>query len=94
VGLLLLLAKSESIIFQDDFDYFNLSIWKHEITMSGGGNWEFEMYLNNRSISYVNDSKLYIKPSLLADQVGENFVKGGLTMDLWGGSPADYCTQA
>jgi len=26
----------------------DFSIWKHEITMGGGGNWEFEYYGNNR----------------------------------------------
>jgi hypothetical protein len=85
-------SQAGNVIFQDDFDTLNMSIWKHEITMGGGGNWEFEMYLNNRSLSFVNDSKFYITPKLLADQIGENFVRGGLTMDLWGSTPADSCT--
>lgn len=28
------------LIFADEFDSFDLSTWKHEITMAGGGNWE------------------------------------------------------
>jgi hypothetical protein len=26
---------AERLIFEDDFDSFNLSLWKHEITLSG-----------------------------------------------------------
>ena len=76
----------------DDFDDFNLSLWKHEITLSGGGNWEFQYYYNNRSVSYVQDGVLNIKGNLLADQIGEDNVKSGYTLDIWGGSPADLCT--
>ena len=42
---------------EDEFDTFNLSLWKHEITLSGGGNWKFQAYLNNR---FVRDGVLYI----------------------------------
>ena len=72
---------------------FNLSLWKHEITLAGRRNWEFEAYLNNHSSSYVRDGVLYIKPILMEDQIGEANLKGGFTLDVWGGSPADYCTQ-
>ena len=41
-----------------------MDIWEHEITMNGGGNWEFQVYYNNRTNSYVKDSTLYIQPSL------------------------------
>ena len=78
---------------EDDFSEFNLSLWKHEITLSGGGNWEFEAYLNNRSSSYVRDGVLYIKPILMEDQIGVANLKSGFDMDIWGGSPADLCTQ-
>ena len=81
------------LTLEDEFDTFNLSLWKHEITLSGGGNWEFEAYLNNRSNSYVRDGILYIKPTLMEDQIGIDNLKNGYTMDIWGGSPADYCTQ-
>jgi len=60
--------------------------------MSGGGNWEFEYYTNNRSNSYVRDSILYIKPTLTADKIGWNNMMSS-TMDIWGGSPADLCTS-
>lgn len=44
-----LAAPQEVLIWSDEFNTLNLSKWKHEITMGGGGNWEFEYYINNRS---------------------------------------------
>jgi beta-glucanase (GH16 family) len=82
-----------SLALEDNFNTFNLSLWKHEITLSGGGNWEFQAYLNNRSNSFVRDGKLYIKPTLMEDQIGIANVQNGYTLNVWGGSPADYCTQ-
>ena len=54
----------ETLVFEENFDTLDLSIWKHVLTASGGGNWEFEYYTNNRSNSYVRDGILYIKPTL------------------------------
>lgn len=54
------LALAETLIFQDDFNTFNLKTWKHEITMGGGGNWEFEIYHNSRTNSFVQDGQLYL----------------------------------
>ena len=84
------------LALEDEFNTFNLSLWKHEITLSGGGNWEFQAYLNNRSNSYVRDGILYLKPTLMEDQIGLANVKGqpnSFTFNIWGGSPADLCTQ-
>jgi len=93
---ILFLALIHSIharmVFHDDFEEFDLSVWQHEITMGGGGNWEFEYYTNNRSNSYVRDGILYLKPTLTADNIGVKNLKNGFVMDLWGSSPADLCT--
>jgi beta-glucanase (GH16 family) len=35
--------------------------------MSGGGNWEFQLYRNNRTNSFVKDGVLNIKPTLTED---------------------------
>ncbi|XP_003388466.2 PREDICTED: beta-1,3-glucan-binding protein-like [Amphimedon queenslandica] len=86
-------GRELTLALEDEFDTFNLSLWKHEITLTGGGNWEFEAYLNNRSNSFVRDGVLYIKPTLLEDQIGLANVENGFTMDIWGGAPADLCTQ-
>jgi len=53
-------AMAETLIFSDDFDKFDLKTWKHEITMGGGGNWEFEIYRNNRTNSFVQDGQLFL----------------------------------
>ena len=60
--------------------------------MSGGGNWEFEWYVNNRSNSYVRNGVLYLMPTMTADAIGEDTVRNG-NVDIWGGSPADMCTS-
>ena len=31
------------LIFEDNFDTLDFDKWEHEITMSGGGNWEFQV---------------------------------------------------
>ena len=87
-----LALKTLQLVLEDEFDDFNLSLWKHEITLSGGGNWEFQYYLNNRTNSFVRDGNLFINPTLLAEQIGEGNVKGGFTLNIWGGAPADLCT--
>ena len=63
-------ASAEKLIFQDDFNSLNLKTWEHELTLGGGGNWEFEWYVNNRSNSYVKNGVLYIKPTMTEDAVG------------------------
>ncbi|CAB3369581.1 Hypothetical predicted protein [Cloeon dipterum] len=80
------------LIFSDEFDTLDLDTWQHEITLAGGGNWEFQMYYNNRSNSYVKDSKLFIKPGLTSDQYGEAFLSSGV-LNLHNGNPADQCTN-
>ena len=88
-----LVFSTETLIFSDEFDEFSLSRWKHEQTLGGGGNWEFEYYGNNRSNSYVKNGVLYLKPTLLADTIGEAKVKGGnYVFDIWGADPASQCT--
>ncbi len=83
----------ERLIFSDDFDFLDLKKWRHDLTMSGGGNWEFQLYHNNRTNSYVKDGVLYIKPTLTEDRIGVENVRGNnYRMDMWGGSPADQCT--
>jgi hypothetical protein len=79
------------LIFDEEFDEFDLELWEHEITANGGGNWEFQYYTNNRSNSYVNDGKLFIKPTLTSERFGEQFLTSG-ELNLWGAQPADVCT--
>ncbi|XP_060532942.1 beta-1,3-glucan-binding protein-like [Cylas formicarius] len=80
------------VIFEETFDTFDLRKWSHEITLSGGGNWEFELYSNNRTNSFVDNGYLHIRPTLLADDVGEAFLSSG-TLEVNGGGPGDQCTN-
>ncbi|XP_048775138.2 beta-1,3-glucan-binding protein-like isoform X2 [Ostrea edulis] len=80
------------LMFEDNFDFLNFETWTHELTASGGGNWEFEYYTNNRSNSYTKDGKLFIKPTLTADHFGEHYLSSGV-LDLWGSEPHSQCTS-
>lgn len=51
-------------------------------------NWEFQVYDNTRTNSYVDNGILHLKPTLLEDRYGAGFVNTG-TLDMNGGSPAD-----
>ncbi|KAJ1617453.1 concanavalin A-like lectin/glucanase domain-containing protein [Pavlovales sp. CCMP2436] len=89
-------GKSEKfrkkLIFEDDFDTLDFDKWRHELTMGGGGNWEFEWYTNNRTNSFARNGTLHLHATLTADQVGEELVEEGGTLDLWGATPASQCT--
>lgn len=61
--------------------------------MSGGGNWEFQYYTNNRSNTFVDDGILYIKPTLTSETLGENAVKEGGRIALYSGAPSEDCTD-
>lgn len=84
---------SGDLLFEDNFDSFDLTVWHHEITLGGGGNWEFEFYGNNRTNSWAEDGFLHIKPTYTSEQYGEDFLYSQ-TWDVNGGSPADDCTNA
>ena len=93
LGLLLILgSQSQTLIFDEEFNSLDFSTWKHELTLSGGGNWEFEWYVNNRSNSYVKNGVLYLMPTLTEDAIGLNQLLTG-DVNIWGGSPADSCTM-
>ena len=85
-------SAQEVLIFEDNFTTFNLSLWKHELTLSGEGNWEFEMYGNNRSVSFVKDGYLTIRPVLTNESIG-NAGLSNADVSLWGGDPANICTS-
>lgn len=85
-------SPTDVLIFEDHFDTLNLSIWKHELTLSGEGNWEFELYANNRSVSFVRNGSLFIAPKYTNDSIGDAGLMNA-DFNIWGGSPADYCTN-
>jgi hypothetical protein len=44
---------SGDLIFEDNFDTLNFGKWKHEVTMGGGGNWEFQMVRKISTTRYL-----------------------------------------
>ena len=68
---------AETLIFEDNFDKLDFKKWQHEITMGGGGNWEFEMYQNRRQNSFVKDGVLYLQPTLTTDAIGAGALQSG-----------------
>ena len=83
-------SQNYCIAFEDNFNGpLDNSQWRHDVTMGGGGNWEFEMYVNNRSNSYTENGVLYIMPTLTADIIGVDKVVNGGAIDLW----ADGCNS-
>jgi len=84
---------SGALIFEDNFNDFDLKTWQHEVNMAGGHNWEFQWYVNNRSNSYTLDGKLFITPTLTETVMSEPALRGAY-MNIHGGTPADQCTDA
>ncbi|EPB91375.1 hypothetical protein HMPREF1544_01696 [Mucor circinelloides 1006PhL] len=81
------------LVFEDHFNTFDLKNWQHEISLSGGGNWEFQYYTNNRSNSFVEDGILYLKPTMTSATIGEEALKNGGRMNLYSGAPSEDCTD-
>jgi len=83
---------AEKLVWEDNFDKLDFTKWQHELTMSGGGNWEFEQYWNNRTNSFVKDGVLHIQPTLSVDYYGDQTLHSGIA-NTWGSTPADMCTS-
>ncbi|KAI8908344.1 glucan binding protein-2 [Gorgonomyces haynaldii] len=75
-------AQNYCLSFQDDFNTLDTSVWTHDVTLGGGGNWEFEWYTNNRTNSFVENGVLYLKPTFTSDNIGADKVLNGYTMDI------------
>lgn len=87
-------VEASQLVFEDNFDTLDFKTWRHEITLGGGANWEFEQYSNNRSVSYVRDGILYINPGFTSDLIGnEQQVLNGGSIDIWGNMPNNECTS-
>ena len=79
--------SNDGIIFSDDFDFLDFDKWKHVLTLSGGGNWEFQAYTNNRTNSFIKDGKLHIKPTFTNDlnpHVDDWVTTNGANLNIWG----------
>jgi beta-glucanase (GH16 family) len=70
--------------FSDEFNTFNSSKWTHEVTMSGGGNGEFEMYVPDTANSFVQNGALHIHPTYTANWFQQSMCTS------YSSSPADW----
>ncbi|KAF9950108.1 hypothetical protein BGZ72_008168 [Mortierella alpina] len=62
------------------------------VTDNGGGNFEFQLYINNRSITFVKDGIFYIRPTLTEARIGAGPLREGGVLDMWGMDPGTQCT--
>lgn len=85
---------SPRLIFQDEFNKLDFSVWQHELTLAGDGNGCFEEYTNNRTNSFVKNGILYLKPTFTADVIGAGPMTGNpsTTIDLAALEPNMQCT--
>lgn len=62
---------ANTLIFNEEFNTFDMTLWEHEITMNGGGNGEFHWYDNDRRNTFVEDGKLIIRPTLTTNIISD-----------------------
>ncbi|KAK7498942.1 hypothetical protein BaRGS_00009751 [Batillaria attramentaria] len=83
------------VIFRDDFNGGTLDRghWDYEISMYGGMNWEFQVYVPETRNVFTRDGSLYIKPTLTTDdpRFDESSLYNGVmdVAQIWG-----TCTQS
>lgn len=65
------------LIFHDDFNNLDHSVWDHLITTTPTGNGEFQYYTNNRTNSFIKEGVLYLKPTLTNDTFSDDFLTSG-----------------
>ncbi|KAF2893395.1 hypothetical protein ILUMI_12789 [Ignelater luminosus] len=71
------------LIFEDNFSgSLSTQKWKNEIKFADDPDYEFVLYQNNRENIYVENNRLYIRPSLTEDKYGVGFVSNQNGLDL------------
>jgi hypothetical protein len=86
-------VANAALVWEDQFDKLDFGNWAHEITLGGGGNWEFEWYVNNRTNSYVDEGVLHLQPTLTSDQIDADYMWSSTAFDIWGGEFGNQCTS-
>uniref|UniRef100_A0A336LDE5 CSON007453 protein n=1 Tax=Culicoides sonorensis TaxID=179676 RepID=A0A336LDE5_CULSO len=52
------------LVFDENFNQFDNTLWEHEVSLFGGYNGEFQWYTNDPDNLYVKDNRLYITPTM------------------------------
>jgi hypothetical protein len=74
--------RQANCFFRDDFNgALDKGKWKHEVSLFGGMNWEFEVYTPDAANSFTRNGHLYLKPTFTADKFGEAYLTTGV-MDM------------
>jgi beta-glucanase (GH16 family) len=92
LALLLITLSASKLVFYDEFDKLDFKKWRHDLTLAGGGNNEFQIYDNNRTTTYTNNSILFIQPVPTDEKIGASAVRNNSVYEMWGGSLGDFCT--
>lgn len=73
VTFLICNSFAQRLLFEDEFNDNKVdeSKWKFEQTLTGGGDWQFQWFVKNEQNAFVRDGILHIKPTLTADEIGE-----------------------
>ncbi|ESO99025.1 hypothetical protein LOTGIDRAFT_238954 [Lottia gigantea] len=88
------MSKREVTVLFDDFNgnQLNMNNWMYEVTASGGGNGEFQVYTPEATNTFLKNGILHLKPTFTADRFGENFLNNG-KLDVkgqWGSCTASF----
>ncbi|KAF8939050.1 hypothetical protein BGZ58_010805 [Dissophora ornata] len=84
--------KDNCMLFGDEFDKLDNSKWRHDLTLTGGGNFEVQAYINNRTNTFVKNGIFYIRPTLTEYRIGADALHEGGVLDMWGTDPGTQCT--
>ncbi|CAM9745134.1 unnamed protein product, partial [Choristocarpus tenellus] len=86
--------QSDRLIFEENFNTLNRSLWTVERSLLGGGNGEFQLYTDNDLNVFLRKGMLHIKPGLFADlgliQPNEEMDGDYLAAEVMTGSCAPY----
>lgn len=80
------------LLFSDEFDKLDRSIWRPDRTLTGGGNYEFQFYDLNITNIFVRDGIFYIRPTLTENRIGASALRETGVLDIWGMDPGSQCT--
>ncbi|KAF8979219.1 hypothetical protein BGZ46_005687 [Entomortierella lignicola] len=85
-------TPNSCLLFADEFDTLDNSVWRHDLTLTGGGNYEVQAYINNRTNTFVKDGVFYIRPTLTENRIGVQALHENGVLDMWGTDPGTQCT--
>ncbi|XP_008554730.1 beta-1,3-glucan-binding protein 1 [Microplitis demolitor] len=67
----------KQLIFEDNFDLFNDSIWRRVERFTSTPDYAFVIYRNNEKNIKIDAGKLYLSPTLVESEFGRDFIRHG-----------------